>query len=56
MNKLFVGNIFWGCDEVVMIFLFFFYGLVVDVKIVYDRDLGRFCGFGFVIMEKVGDV
>uniref|UniRef100_A0A7I4CMI5 RRM domain-containing protein n=1 Tax=Physcomitrium patens TaxID=3218 RepID=A0A7I4CMI5_PHYPA len=54
-NKLFVGNIPWGCDEAAMTSLFSPYGSVVDAKIVYDRDSGRSRGFGFVTMEKVGD-
>lgn len=53
VNKLFVGNFLWGCDEVVLYLFFLEYGIVVDVKVVFDRDFGRFCGFGFVMMESV---
>lgn len=41
LNKFFVGNFFWGCDEIVLEFLFLDYGRVVEVRIVYDKDFGR---------------
>lgn len=51
-NKLFVGNLSWGCDEAALYSFFSEYGTVVDAKVVFDRDSGRSRGFGFVTMES----
>lgn len=55
-NKVFVGNLSWGCDEGALHNLFSDFGKVVDATIVYDRDSGRSRGFGFVTLENQSDV
>jgi nucleolin len=55
-NKLFVGNLTWGCDEGALQQLFSDFGTVVDAKVVYDRDSGRSRGFGFVTLENASEV
>jgi nucleolin len=55
-NKLFVGNLSWGCDEGALHQLFSDFGKVVDATIVYDRDSGRSRGFGFVTLENTSEV
>jgi nucleolin len=54
-NKLFVGNLTWGCDDGALEQLFSDYGRVVDAKVVYDRESGRSRGFGFVTLESESD-
>jgi nucleolin len=55
-NKLFVGNLTWGCDEGALYQLFSDFGKVVDAKVVYDRESGKSRGFGFVTLENANDV
>ena len=55
-NKLFVGNLSWGCDEGALHQLFSDFGKVVDAKVVYDRESGKSRGFGFVTLENANDV
>jgi nucleolin len=55
-NKLFVGNLTWGCDDGALHQLFSDYGRVVDAKVVYDRETGRSRGFGFVTLENASEV
>lgn len=55
-NKLFVGNLAWGCDEGTLHQLFSDFGKVVEAKIVYDKDSGRSRGFGFVTFENASEV
>ena len=55
-NKLFVGNLSWGCDEGALQQLFSDYGQVVEAKVVYDRESGRSRGFGFVTLAKPTEV
>ena len=55
-NKLFVGNLAWGVDDVTLAQLFSDFGNVVEAKVVYDRDSGRSRGFGFVTYGKAEDV
>lgn len=56
VNKMFVSNFLWVCDDEVLMCLFLGYGIVVDVKVVYDWEIGRLCGYGFVIMDIVVEV
>lgn len=51
-NKLFVGNLSWGCDEGALYQLFADYGKVVDATVVYDRESGKSRGFGFVTLDN----
>jgi len=55
-NKLFVGNLTWGCDEGALHQLFSDFGKVVDAKVVYDRESGKSRGFGFVTLENANEV
>lgn len=55
-NKLFVGNLAWGCDEGALHQLFSDYGKVVEAKVVYDRESGRSRGFGFVTLADATEV
>ncbi|KAG0553881.1 hypothetical protein KC19_12G046100 [Ceratodon purpureus] len=55
-NKLFVGNLSWGCDEGALAQLFSDYGKVVEAKVVYDRESGRSRGFGFVTLADATEV
>jgi len=55
-NKLFVGNLAWGVDDVTLAQLFSDFGNVVEAKVVYDRDSGRSRGFGFVTYGKSEEV
>lgn len=55
-NKLFVGNLAWGCDEGALHQLFSDYGKVVEAKVVYDSQTGRSRGFGFVTFENETEV
>jgi nucleolin len=56
LNKLFVGNLTWGCDESQLHQLFSDYGKVVEARIVIDRDTGRSKGYGFVTLESASEV
>jgi nucleolin len=55
-NKLFVGNLSWGCDEGALQQLFSDYGKVVEAKVVYDQVSGRSRGFGFVTLAGPTEV
>jgi len=55
-NKLFVGNLSWGCDDGALRQLFSDFGKVVEARVVYDRDSGRSRGFGFVTFENEDEV
>lgn len=47
-NRLYVGNLAWGVDNLALENLFSEQGKVLEAKVVYDRDSGRSRGFGFV--------
>ncbi|GBG85615.1 hypothetical protein CBR_g40343 [Chara braunii] len=55
-NKLYVGNLAWGVDDVGLHDLFSTFGNVVEAKVVMDRESGRSRGFGFVTFEQDGEV
>lgn len=57
MMTIYVGNLPYSFDEAKIRQLFEPYGEVLSVKLVTDRETGRFRGFGFVDMkEKEGSV
>lgn len=56
VNKLFVGNLPWGMDDITLENLFTEHGKVVDSRIVYDRESGRSRGFGFVTLSSADEV
>lgn len=47
-NRLYVGNLAWGVDNLTLENLFNEQGKVLEAKVVFDRDSGRSRGFGFV--------
>ncbi|XP_050381274.1 29 kDa ribonucleoprotein A, chloroplastic [Argentina anserina] len=47
-NRLYVGNLAWGVDNLALENLFNEQGRVLEAKVVFDRDSGRSRGFGFV--------
>ncbi|KAG0553879.1 hypothetical protein M758_12G048700 [Ceratodon purpureus] len=56
VNKMFVGNLSWACDQEGLFELFSDYGKVVEAKVVYDKETGRSRGFGFVTMDSAAEV
>ncbi|KAJ8570824.1 hypothetical protein K7X08_037796 [Anisodus acutangulus] len=55
-NRVYVGNLSWGVDDLALKELFSEQGQVVDAKVVYDRDSGRSKGFGFVTYSSTKEV
>ncbi|GLT92374.1 hypothetical protein SLE2022_102140 [Rubroshorea leprosula] len=55
-NKLHVGNLAWGVDDLALETLFSEQGKVVEARVVYDRDSGRSRGFGFVTYSSAEEV
>jgi len=55
-NRVFVGNLPWGADELSLEQLFSDHGKVVEAKVVYDRETGRSRGFGFVTLSSPQEI
>ncbi|KAJ8753960.1 hypothetical protein K2173_001858 [Erythroxylum novogranatense] len=55
-NRVYVGNLSWGVDNLALENLFSEQGKVVEAKVVYDRDSGRSRGFGFVTYSSAEEV
>eukprot|EP01018_Ginkgo_biloba_P009650 Gb_29798 [translate_table: standard] len=55
-NRLFVGNLPWGADDLSLEQLFSDHGKVVEARVVYDRETGRSRGFGFVTLSSSQEV
>ncbi|XXG44680.1 hypothetical protein AAC387_Pa01g4417 [Persea americana] len=55
-NRVYVGNLSWGVDDVALESLFSEQGKVMEAKVVYDRDSGRSRGFGFVTYSSAEEV
>jgi len=55
-NKLYVGNLSWGMDDLGLEELFAEFGSVSDAKVITDRDTGRSRGFGFVTLSTAQEV
>jgi RNA recognition motif-containing protein len=53
-TNIYVGNLPWGASEDEIRSAFAAYGDVHSVKLISDRETGRFRGFGFVEMEGPG--
>jgi len=51
-KKIYVGNLVFSASEAEVRELFGRYGTVHSVKLITDRDTGRFRGFGFVEMDR----
>ncbi|MBA0615793.1 hypothetical protein Godav_015903 [Gossypium davidsonii] len=55
-NRVYVGNLSWGVDDIALETLFSEQGRVVEAKVVYDRESGRSRGFGFVTYSSADEV
>ncbi|CAI9098011.1 OLC1v1034558C1 [Oldenlandia corymbosa var. corymbosa] len=55
-NRLYVGNLAWGVDNLALETLFSEQGKVLEAKVVYDRESGRSRGFGFVTYSSADEV
>ncbi|KAJ6826078.1 29 kDa ribonucleoprotein A, chloroplastic-like [Iris pallida] len=55
-NRVYVGNLSWGVDNLALETLFSEQGKVMDARVVYDRDTGRSRGFGFVTLSSAEEV
>ncbi|MBG0791895.1 MAG: RNA-binding protein [Desulfovibrionaceae bacterium] len=54
MKSIYVGNIPFSASEDDLRDLFAAHGEVLSIKLITDRETGRFRGFGFVEMEDEG--
>ncbi|KAF8403076.1 hypothetical protein HHK36_011170 [Tetracentron sinense] len=55
-NRVYVGNLSWGVDDLALETLFSEQGKVMEAKVVYDRESGRSRGFGFVTYSSAKEV
>ncbi|KAK1266624.1 hypothetical protein QJS04_geneDACA015323 [Acorus gramineus] len=55
-NRLYVGNLSWGVDDLALQTFFGEQGKVLEAKVVYDRESGRSRGFGFVTYSSAEEV
>ncbi|WOG91272.1 hypothetical protein DCAR_0310520 [Daucus carota subsp. sativus] len=55
-NRVYVGNLSWGVDNLALETLFSEQGKVMEAKVVYDRESGRSRGFGFVTYGSANEV
>ncbi|GMI71237.1 hypothetical protein like AT2G37220 [Hibiscus trionum] len=55
-NRVYVGNLSWGVDDMALENLFSEQGSVVEARVVYDRESGRSRGFGFVTYNSAEEV
>jgi len=55
-NKVYVGNLSWGVDDLALETLFKEQGKVMEARVIYDRDSGRSKGFGFVTFSSASEV
>ncbi|XP_073274013.1 29 kDa ribonucleoprotein A, chloroplastic [Primulina huaijiensis] len=55
-NRVYVGNLSWGVDDLALETLFSERGKVKEARVVYDRDSGRSKGFGFVTLSSPDEV
>ncbi|XP_057983745.1 29 kDa ribonucleoprotein A, chloroplastic [Malania oleifera] len=55
-NRVHVGNLAWGVDDLALETLFSEQGKVMEAKVVYDRESGRSRGFGFVTYSSADEV
>ena len=50
--NIFVGNLAWGVDDVVLKETFEAHGTVDSARVIHDRETGRSRGFGFIEMPN----
>ncbi|KAF6166254.1 hypothetical protein GIB67_031038 [Kingdonia uniflora] len=55
-NRLYVGNLSWGVDDLALETLFGEQGKVLEAKVVYDRETGRSRGFGFITYNSAEEM
>ncbi|KAL0316236.1 UNVERIFIED_CONTAM: ribonucleoprotein A, chloroplastic [Sesamum radiatum] len=55
-NRVYVGNLAWGVDNLALETLFSEQGNVKEARVVYDRESGRSRGFGFVTYSSPEEV
>ncbi|KZV24045.1 29 kDa ribonucleoprotein A, chloroplastic [Dorcoceras hygrometricum] len=55
-NRVYVGNLAWGVDNLALETLFSEQGKVREARVVYDRESGRSKGFGFVTLSSPDEV
>lgn len=55
-KRLYVGNLSYGVTSSDLEELFSSYGTVQSAQVISDRESGRSKGFGFVEMDRDGDV
>lgn len=55
-DRVYVGNLSWGVDDMALESLFSEQGKVVEARVIYDRDTGRSKGFGFVTLGSPQEV
>ncbi|KDP29121.1 hypothetical protein JCGZ_16510 [Jatropha curcas] len=55
-NRLHIGNLSWGVDNMALENLFSGHGKVMEARVVYDRESGRSRGFGFVTYSSAEEV
>ncbi|XP_011077346.1 29 kDa ribonucleoprotein A, chloroplastic-like [Sesamum indicum] len=55
-NRVYVGNLAWGVDNLALETLFSEQGNVKEARVVYDRESGRSRGFGFVTYSCAEEV
>ncbi|GAA0152751.1 hypothetical protein LIER_11153 [Lithospermum erythrorhizon] len=55
-NRVYVGNLSWGVDDLALQNLFREQGKVMEARVVYDRESGRSRGFGFVTFSSPEEV
>ncbi|KAF3521664.1 hypothetical protein F2Q69_00048945 [Brassica cretica] len=55
-DRVYVGNLSWGVDDMALKSLFSEQGKVVEARVIYDRDTGRSKGFGFVTLGSPQEV
>ncbi|CAN6479412.1 unnamed protein product [Victoria cruziana] len=55
-NRVHVGNLSWGVDDLALETLFSEHGRVMEARVVYDRESGRSRGFGFVTLSSADEV
>lgn len=55
-NRVYVGNLAWGVDNLALENLFSEQGNVKEARVVYDRETGRSRGFGFVTYNSPDEV
>lgn len=55
-NRIYVGNLSWGVDDLALETLFSEQGKVTEARVIYDRETGRSRGFGFVTYNSAEEV